>query len=884
MLKRHGWRWMICLFLVALVLPALADEPFSLATTPGELPKTAVPHHYELHLQPDLKNFTTRGTEIVDVEVLQPVKEIVLNAVDLQITKATLLGDKTKTLQVTANPAKQTVRLRLPKKLMPGNYRLALEFTGKMGEQDQGLFYVKYATPTGKKIMIATQMEPVDARRMFPCWDEPVFRATFDLSVTLPENFKAVSNMPVEKESPTADGLKETKFAQTPPMATYLVLLVAGELEELSGEAEGVQIHIITTVGKREQGQYALAITKKLLAYYDNYFGIKFPLPKLDQIAIPGGFDGAMENWGAITYNESVLLYDPQASSPETQRNIFITVAHEMSHQWFGDLVTTAWWNNLWLNEGFATWMEVKATDHFNPEWQTELSAISDKSAVMSGDAHSTTHPIQSPVNNESEANDAFDSITYQKGGAFLRMLEDYLGPDLFRSGIQEYLTEHKYSSATTADLWNALEKVSGKPISAIAGGWTSQPGLPVVSVRAECDNGRQLVALEQKRFTVQDPHAEPLQWQIPITLATAGHPGVTTRILLTNLTGSINLPDCADIPKANAGDSGYYRVHYSPELFEKLQNSINQWPPADRLNLLDDCWAIVEANRMSAAQYFDLVMALKNERTLAIWDEIISTLYLVDNLEQGQPGRTQFQTFAQQLLRPLFVYLGWEHKTAELPNNVLLRNKVIAALGHFGDQAIIAEAKARFEKFVAQPESLPPDLRPAVLKIAGRYADQNIYDQLHQLAIHASGTEERESYYNAMSAALDPALARQTLAISLTDETVPQEATELVVNVADAGEQRELAWDFATQHVKELLAKVDYFDRNNYMPSILASFSDTERADELEAYAKKNGNEDALVKTRETAEEIRFKAMLKRKQIPAINDWVKSTIQTQPK
>ncbi|HXC98348.1 MAG TPA: M1 family metallopeptidase, partial [Verrucomicrobiae bacterium] len=308
---------------------AFADQPFAFDATPGKLPKTVVPRHYTIRLEPDLEKFITRGSMTVDLEVRQPVAEIVLHALDIEITRASLNTAHETALEINPDPDKQLITLKLPAPIGPGRYQLALEFTGRITEHAQGLFYVRYSAPSGKKIMLATQMEPTDARRMFPCWDEPAFRATYDLTVVVPQKHLAVSNMPVERETSLSNGLKEVKFRRTPPMASYLVVLVSGELEELKGEAAGVKIRIITTEGKREQARYALAVTEKVLPYYNHYFGIRYPLPKLDQIAIPGGFDGAMENWGAITYNESVLLYDPKASSPQTQRDIFINIAHE---------------------------------------------------------------------------------------------------------------------------------------------------------------------------------------------------------------------------------------------------------------------------------------------------------------------------------------------------------------------------------------------------------------------------------------------------------------------------------------------------------------------------------------------------------------------------
>ena len=901
---------LIALFQTAVAPFSRAECPFSFDTTPGKLPKTIVPKNYSLRLEPDLTNLTTRGTLLIDVEVLKPTRKIVLNALDLEVTKA-FLGGNSSTLPVKSPDAdavspspkgegrgegehdfrikgwvaltpktvtnQQTLTLELPSKIPTGKHKLYLEFTGHLREQEQGLFYVKYNSPSGKKIMLASQMEATDARRMFPCWDEPVFRASVDLTVVLPAKFKAVSNMPIEKERALSNNLKETRFARTPPMASYLVVLAAGEFEEITDRAEGVQIRVITTEGKKEQGRYALDATKKLLTYYNQYFGIKYPLPKLDQIAVPGGFDGAMENWGGITYNESILLFDPKTSSQQTKRDIFITVAHEMAHQWFGDLVTMGWWNDLWLNEGFATWMETKATDHFNPDWQVLLGANADRSQVMSGDARSTTHAIQQAVNSESDANDAFDEITYQKGGAFLRMFEDYLGPEDFRRGIRRYLLSHRYSNATTADLWAALQKASGKPVDQIAPGWTEQPGLPVVKVKSSCSNNTETISLKQERFTVQDPHAEPLFWQIPVSLLKMSpHPSVS-RLLLSRKPGTAGFPDCSTPVKVNAGDVGYYRVEYEPAVFQSIVAHIGELSPADRLNLLNDSWAMGEANRSPITDYLSLADSLRTDNTYALWDQMLTTFSTLDRLEIGNPDRNALRAYLRLLLRPQFERLGWNAKATDSPNDALLRAKIIGALGYYGDPAVIHEAKDRFKSFLANHDSLPPDLRPPVFAIVGRYADKATWDEIHSLARDAKGSEERILFYQSLASALDVDLARLALAISLTDETIPHEAADLVSQVAHGSERPELALDFAKEHLDALLAKVDAFARNEYLPSIYSAFSDEDRATDLEKLVKSKIPEDAITKAAETAEKIRFRADLKRRVLPALREWLRS-------
>jgi aminopeptidase N len=871
LLAMVSFRWFgfsILLLTGTLALTARAEAPFSFASTPGQLPKTVVPRHYRIRLQPDLEKFTTRGTVVVDVEVLKPVTEIVLNALDMEITKATLSGKKELALASRLDAQKQTLTLTPPCEIKPGKYRLALDFSGRIGERAEGLFYVKYSTPAGRKVMLGTQMEPTDARRMFPCWDEPVFRATFELTAVLPAKHLGISNMPIERETVLPSGLKEVKFGRSPAMASYLVVLVSGELEELKGKADGVELRIITTEGKKEQARYALETAQKLLHYYNQYFGIKYPLPKLDLMAIPGGFTGAMENWGGITFNERHLLFDPQSTAPETKQRIFGIIAHEMAHQWFGDLVTMAWWDNLWLNEGFASWMGVKATDHFNPDWQVPLAASLDKTGVMSDDARSTTHPIQKPVLNESQANDAFDQITYHKGHAFLHMLETYLGEETFEKGIHRYLKQHRYSNSTTADLWAALGEVSGKPVQAISIGWTEQPGLPLVKVKTECVNGKQMVTLEQERFTVLDPQAKPLEWEIPISVAS---PSGNLMLLLQEKSTSFPLGDCQKYILANAGNQGYYRVWYESQLFEKLVQNVNELPEIERLKLLNDGWAMVEANRASAEGYFALVDALHDEKNWAVWSQIITVLELVDQLEQGNAGpRKAFRHYACQLLRPQLDRLGWQGPGAEPITNKLLRNRVITALGQFGDESVIAKSRELFAS-----SSLTGDLKTSVLGIVGRYSDKQTYDQLHDMARKAKGTEDRQICYSAMAAALDLELAKETLAISLTDETVPQEATRLVSEVATLGEQKELAWEFAKAHMPQLLNRVEAFRRNGYVASILGAFSDEVHADELVQYVREHISEDAVPKARETAAAIRLKAALKQRELPSVDKWV---------
>src|SRR5438477_668578 len=511
--------------LLALPITMNGEKPYDFASTPGRLPKQVVPLEYSIRIVPDLNKLTFSGSETIKIKASTPVHELVLNSAELEITKASVDGTQLAPDAIKLDANEELLTIALPDELPPGEHLLGLEFNGKITPKGRGLYYMPYQEHgTGaKKMALGTQFEPSDARRFFPCWDEPSFRARFQLAAFLPENWLAVSNMPVESERKIDIG-KEVRFQPTPSMSSYLNVFVAGELDLIQTKAAGTQIRVIATKGKSEWGRYALESTAQILQYYNDYFGVSYPLPKLDQIAIPGGFGGAMENWGGITYYESALLFDPKKSSAATRQRIYEVIAHETAHQWFGDLVTMAWWDNLWLNEGFASWMGSKCTAHFNPQWEvwlekniprdpTRRTGIS-KELEMEGDARSTTHAIQQPVANESDANSAFDDITYRKGQSFLRMLESFLGEAAFRDGIRRYIAAHKYSNSTTADLWNALSEASGKPVGEIAAAWTEQPGFPVVIMKRDGEK----ISLSQERFTINFPNAPALEWKIPLT------------------------------------------------------------------------------------------------------------------------------------------------------------------------------------------------------------------------------------------------------------------------------------------------------------------------------------------------------------------------------
>jgi aminopeptidase N len=853
---------------------AVAEPVYSFATTPGKLPKSVIPLHYTIDLTPDLERLTLAGVEVVDVEVREPTARLTLNAVGMTLDTAAIDGQRA---EVTLDTASETATLSFPQALAVGEHLLRIGFTARINSFARGLFFVDYPTDKGVKRMLSSQLEPADARRIFPCWDEPAFKATFALSVTVPRSFLAVSNMPVAREQ-LGQKLKVVTFAPTPKMSSYLFVLSTGELERITAKADRTTVGVVTTAGKSEHGRFALDNAVKLLAYYNDYFGMPYPLPKLDLIALPGGFGGAMENWGGITFFESRLLFDPATDAETVKRGIFSILAHEMAHQWFGDLVTMGWWDNLWLNEGFASWMQVKAAEHFYPQWQTWLNSNGAKQYAMALDARRTSHPIQQPVADQSEALVAFDGITYSKGQALIRMLESYLGDQAFRDGIRRYMAAHGFGNTTTADLWQALESAAGKPVTGIAASFTEQDGVPLVVTETSCSGDSQRMTLRQDRFVIAPAQSSIVwphrSWQIPIAVG----PLSTTppaNILLSESATEIAAGSCGEAIKVNRGDVGYFRVEYDSKNLAALVKSLALMAPEDRVGFVADSWALVQAGRTEPPSYLELIEAIGDDDRRAVWDQVIGALTRLDRLALGRPEREALQGYARARLRPVFDRLGWDAKTAD-DDDALLRASLIRTLGEFGDADILAEGKRRFQGFLQNPPSLPNALRDPVTHLAGIGADRATYDALLALARKTTVTSERVRYYYAAAGARDPNLARATLALTLTDELPNTIVAGIINEVAASGEQPDLAWDFVQKNFDALAVGQGPSFRDFFVADFMTNFSDDAHAEELKRFAPAQATTGGRVTTARALETIAIAADLKTRVLPAIAVWIK--------
>ena len=680
--------------------------------------------------------------------------------------------------------------------------------------------------------------------------------------------------MPQSKVELRPDGRKEVSFARSVPMSTYLVGLFVGEMDLLEDSVDGIRLGIHTVKGKRARARYAMEATKEVLRYFNEYFGEPYPLVKLDQIALPGGIGGAMENWGAIAYNEGRFLYDPGEDSLRQQQAVYGIIAHEIAHQWFGNLVTMAWWDNLWLNEGFASWMAGKTSARFNPRWGTPLRDALWKDQALSEDARRTTHPIQTPVENDTRAMDVFDAITYAKGAAVLRMIEGYLGEDVFRAGVRGYVRAHRFSSTTTADFWHHLSGASGQDIGKLVAGWTEQPGYPVVKVLQRCENGAAVVTLAQERFTLNDPKAPPLTWNVPVILADEA--GARRTVLLERDPRKLRFERCGAM-LANAGDSGYYRSQYDDRNFRRLVPALSRLPASDRLRLLSDTFALVQAGRADTTRYLELVENLGAETDRTIWEHVTAALRFLRELIDSPGDQAVFDRYVARLLETPFASVGWDPRPGEPADIPLVRRSLIEALARAGHEAVVREAQSRFAARAERP--IDPAIRPAVLNVVGRYADPPTFDTLLERMRSATDMTDKWEAQSALRQVRDAGLLRRLMELMLTDELPPSDAVFNLTHIGDDNGRAELGWRFVLEHLAAILAKASPRGRPRVLPDAASAFTDAARADELIALTRAHLDAPALYQAEKTADWIRLKASVKTHEARRATGWARARL-----
>lgn len=853
------------------MLPASAQTQ---SAAPTQLPDVARPIHYAISLSPDAANLTFDGRVVIDIEVLKPTTTITLNAADLNIGSAGLVGG-TKA-SVSLDKARETATLTFPAALKPGKAKIELAYSGSISRQANGLFALDYKDVDGKDARtLFTQFEPADARRVFPGWDEPAYKATFDLTATVPAGQLALGNMPVASRKPAGNGRDTVTFQTSPKMSTYLLFFSVGDMERISMMSGKTEIGIVTSRGQSEKGRFALESEAKIVGYYNDYFGVDYPLPKLDTVAGPGRsqFFTAMENWGAIFTFEYGLLNDPKLTTASQYQNIFKVGGHETAHQWFGDLVTMKWWDDIWLNEGFASWMETKATMHFFPEWEAGQERVSGRETAMALDARATTHAIVQKIETVDQMNQAFDAISYQKGEAIIAMLENFAGEDVWRSGMRLYMKRHAHSNTTTEDLWKAQEDAGAKGLSAIAHDFTSQPGIPLIKIAgARCEAGSTMLLLTQGEFSSdrkEETDASPQRWHVPVAAMTLG--GKRVQTVVTDGAGTLKVPGCGPV-LLNVGQTGYYRTLYTAEQLAALKASFAKLPAIDQFGFVTDQLALAKAGYQPMSTALDALALIGSHsdtklqaEMLERWTELYG-LFVDDPETQRAIAARVSANFADSLTR-----LGFAGKTDEPLLDTGLRTGLVSALGQMGDARVLGEARRLFAALDDNPAAMDGPLRQTWLGIVARYASPSDWNKLRAMANKANTQLERSSLFRLLGNARDPKLAQAALDFALTDEPGRTDSSALVSAVAK--EHPDLAIDFTLAHADQVEALVDTSGRPRYVARMAAESRDPAMIGKLRSYAEKRLPESSRASIEQTVNLLEARTRLE----PAIRAGVKA-------
>jgi aminopeptidase N len=857
-----------------LVLGVLALLGASAIAAPANrmiLPDDVVPDAYRIAIVPHIAEKTFDGTVEIDVRVLRRTDRIVLDSADLSLSSVAIDAEAAAP-RIALDAQRQRATFTFAHPLAPGRHTLRIAYAGKVNDQAAGLFQLQYATPAGQATSLFTMFEDSDARRFVPSWDEPARRATFDLTATVPDDLMAVGNMPVAATEALPGHLKRVRFATTPKMSTYLLFFGLGDFERVHRDVAGVDVGVIVKRGDTAQAAYALDAASRILPYYNAWFGTPYPLPKLDMVAGAGGSVtfGAMENWGAIFYFERDLLVDAKLATEEDKHRVFETIAHEIAHQWFGDLVTMAWWDDLWLNEGFASWMEVKAAQELNPQWQGWSREAAAMQRAKDIDALRGTHPVIMHIDDVSQTEGAFDTITYSKGMQVVRTLESTMGDDAFRDGVRRYIAAHAYGNTVTDDLWRSLDEHAARPVRAIARDLTLQAGVPLlVEHAARCIDGHTEVSLSQDQFTIDAPRSA--RWHAPVRIAVLG--GGDARAVITGPTPqSVTVPGCG-LVVINAGQASYLRVRYTDAGLAALTQHFTQLGVDDQLGLLGDTEALATAGQLPMAALLGLLRQVPADADSLVTQWLADELVDLDLLHDGLPTQAAFRRFARALLAPAFSRVGWQPASSGPDSMASLRLSLIEALGTLDDPAVVAEAERRFRRALEAPDSLQGDLRSAVLHVVAVHADAATWDTLHGLAQAAGSALEKADLYELLGLASDPAQAQRALALAISGEPPTTVAGGLLRAVGAGHPAATLA--FIAAHWPQ----VEPLFGDGAGATIAARFFDTgadramlPRLDAFVAAHVPAATRERIVKN---ASEIRHRATVREQRLPEADRWV---------
>jgi aminopeptidase N len=871
-------RWLAPAIGIPLVLLLLAATP----VCAQRLPSTATPEHYDLAFVVDIGGKRFEGTETIRIKIDRPTDRIVLNAAEIDFKEVIIgAGDATQRANVALDKTAETATLTVANALPAGPAEIHVRYSGVLNEQLRGF----YITKGENRNYAVTQFESTDARRAFPSFDEPAYKATFAITLTIDRGDVAISNGRVVSDTPgPGSGQHTLKFSTSPKMSSYLVAMAVGNFECLAGAAEGTPIRVCTTPGKKELGRIALEWAQETLIFYNAYYSIKYPFGKLDMLAVPDFAAGAMENTAAIFYRETALLADAATASVATRKDIASTVAHEMAHQWFGDLVTMQWWDDLWLNEGFATWMETRPLAASKPEWNLPVDEAQANQRAIDLDSLRSTHAIHTPVRTPAEIEALFDTITYQKGAAVVRMIEHYVGAGPFRDGVNAYLKAHAYGNATSADFWNTLTATSGKPVDKVLPTFINQPGVPLLEVSpltctANGQTTRATFGQEGFRLTAADTPATSTIWQVPACFKTSASTEASACMVISEPRLTLDVSQgCVPWIFANVGGQGYYRTAYAPEILRSLAPRVGDALDApERLTLVDDEWALVRANRHNAGDYLTLAAGFGRESSSGVLGEVTERLGFIHEYLTTDTTREAFETFVRTMLRPLFGQLGFSPATGDNDNRRALRAVVIGALGSIAnDGEVVRQSRAAIDRaLTGNGPALDATLRESVVQIAAEHGDDKLYDAFNAAAARATTPDERNLYLLASTKFRDPRIIDRALQRVLTSDVRTQDTGRYLESFFENPVARPRAWSFVKSYWAALEPKLRVFNAATRVVNALDTFCDSSARDDIRTFFETHRLPGMTGALNRAIERINNCIDLREKQTKPISDWL---------
>jgi aminopeptidase N len=846
------------------ILVALCALAVSFAAYGQRLPENVIPESYDLTFTPNLEKATFSGEETIHVRLLKPAKTITLNSAEIEyqevkITAGSFHLTTPVTLDEKSDQATFTAAVELPAR----DYFIHIKFTGILNDKLRGF----YLSQTSQRRYAVTQFESTDARRAFPCLDEPAYKAVFNIKLVIDKGDTAISNGKIVSDTPgPADGKHTLTFSPSPKMSTYLVAMMVGDFVCKAGAADGIPIRVCTVPGKGNLVSWALTSAENILKFYDTYYYTKYPFHKLDIIAFPDFAAGAMENVAAITYRETDLLIDDKTAPLDARENVTSVLAHEMAHQWFGDFVTMKWWDDIWLNEGFATWMAWKPMEAWKPEWHASQDEIQETDGALTTDSISSVRPIRAKANTPAEIDALFDGIAYEKAASVLRMVEAYVGPGLYRDGVNAYLQAHAYGNAAAEDFWDTVANKAGQPVDKIMASFVDQPGAPLITVKSKCieDRARAItwVTLTQQRFFADHTALEPASkelWQIPVSLRAAGSKVAVYRIL-HDKEQTFPLPGCSPWVFANAGGRGYYRTEYDADTFGKISAEMEKnFSPEERIHFLGDAWAMVRAGRLNVADYLNAMPFFAVDRNRAVLNEAIGVIPRIHDAIASPADRPAFEAWVHKFLWPIASDLEsvnptrppWSERPPDgtqlpgvaTPDNsaerAALHTDVLNMLTAFGDDPVLlAKAFDTVETYMKDPSSVDGERVQNALRIVARTGDAALYDRYMEHLKTAKTPEEYYSYFYALPAFHDPALIKRTFEFALSP-AVRNQDLGLINALFNSETSQPVAWELLKQHFKELQAKAgaDIGGGGGGFVGVAGQFCDAKMRDESQEF-----------------------------------------------